>query len=183
MKIGIENSAGALVPYDDMQAIEIAPYIRHTFPCAHGSLSCDTRQCQMKSHLSGCANSVPPFSQVEKPAGGHKPGGWNADDSLGQKQDRDTWRAEKDSVHPWNAPPDSNHQPGQQDRFAPQLGRPRPQPNADATPPPKTTERWRDDGQSRSAQLMYSYRCHPLYLFHHQIDRASRTLVASSLCS
>lgn len=83
---------------------------------------------------------------------GHKSGGWGADESQGHKQDRDTWKVEKESAHPWSSPLDSNHQPGQQDRFAPQLARPRPQPASDATPPPKNAERWRDDGQSRFAQ-------------------------------
>lgn len=94
--------------------------------------------------------------QVEKPAGGApgaRSGGWGSEDTQGQKQDRETWRAEKDSNNhhrSWNGPTDHNHQPGQQDRFAPQLGRGRPQPGSDTTAGAKSNERWRDDGQNRS---------------------------------
>ena len=125
-------------------------------PCIFGSsLSLVSRGYKRSLH------SLIPL-QIEKPAGGNpgqKQGGWGLEDSHGQKHDRETWRSDKDPGEhhrSWAGSTDHNHQPGQQDRFAPQLGRPRPPPGADSQPSTKTNERWRDDGQSRCVFMVHS---------------------------
>lgn len=94
-------------------------------------------------------------------APGQKSGTWSADE--GQKNARETWRSDKElgdhGSRPWAASTDHIHQPGQQDRFAPQLGRPKPTLGVEGPPlPAKTNERWRDDGQTR-LNISYKHKC------------------------
>lgn len=92
--------------------------------------------------------------QVDKPSGGgdvSKFGGWGPEEP---KQERASWRVDDKPAEkrPWGAS-DRFHAP-QQERFVPQ-GRGRPPNTNDHTPAAKTGDRWRDDGHSRQAAIVF----------------------------